>query len=383
MLNGNLLFELVKVLDGTVVNHIPFPRSARAVETNFKHALGHLKQRKTGFPSEFTATVLAGSQDTVWALLLYLKLEYPASVPLAYQPNYLPYSIREIRDLEATIGDWLVTEQLVSPTTTIAQVLRAARAGVLLCRITVKVTGKALSCADVELITQPIALSNIRRALSALRTCPEMSQRFLWNERELVKGNLSCLLGLLEDLYRLSCARKPKERVPPLDIVRQQSDLVLPPRPVRASPLLALSTDDSLKRSPSKRFCDDSESDIIPTHLKCHANSLHTEHATLISWLRTLKVALPKKLRFDVNCIVEFSTGVLLCEIVGKVLHCEFPGLARAPKTQAAAVANINAALRYLSVCKGFPGEIPALAKKVFEGDPATILSLLFSLMQL
>lgn len=152
---------------------------------------------------------------------------------------------------------------------------------------------------------------------------------------------------------------------------------------MRTSPLLALSTSDSLKRSPSKRFCDDSESDIIPIHLKCHANSLHTEHSTLINWLRTLEITLPKQLRFDVNCVIEFSTGVLLCDIVGKVLRCKFPGLVRTPKTQAAAMANINAALRPLRACKGFPNELPALSKKVFEGDPATILSLLFSVMQL
>lgn len=138
-----------------------------------------------------------------------------------------------------------------------------------------------------------------------------------------------------------------------------------------------------MKLSPTKHFCDDSGSDILPVPVKRRTSSFQTEHSVLLNWLRGLNLPLPKSLRFDVDYVLEFTTGTLLCDILTKLFGWQFPGLCRDPQTQASALCNIKWCLQQLCTLRQFPRSFSSKAREIYQGQAQTVVALLFALMHL
>jgi hypothetical protein len=59
-------------------------------------------------------------------------------------------------------------------------------------------------------VTQQTALSNIRKAYAIFRGRKQMGQRYLWTEEQLLLGERSVVLGLLEDVHRCYDGAAPR-----------------------------------------------------------------------------------------------------------------------------------------------------------------------------
>ena len=54
-------------------------------------------------------------------------------------------------------------------------------------------------------------ITNIRKAFESLRIHKNMSQKYLWKEKEIHLGNKYCLIGFLEDLHRFFDGLPPRQ----------------------------------------------------------------------------------------------------------------------------------------------------------------------------
>ena len=123
--------------------------------------------------------------------------------------------------------------------------------------------------------------------------------------------------------------------------------------------------------------------DVVPTPIKHTDDKYAEENVTLMQWLKTLRVPIPKHLRFNVNYVVEFTNGVLLCDIVSAIDRTTYPGVHRTPKTRAGCISNIRLALTLLEKKPNFPLGLCGCEEEVYQGDPDLIVELMFELMRL
>ena len=84
--------------------------------------------------------------------------------------------------------------------------------GVLLCDLVRRIIDKPICGVFRSLTSQNLALSNIKKALSSLRSIRKMGMKYVWAEEEILKGNFGVILGLLEDLLRFSDGVPPRQR---------------------------------------------------------------------------------------------------------------------------------------------------------------------------
>lgn len=313
--NGTLLAEVVKVLEGVRVKVNPHPKHAKTAQENFFRALDVLKKKKSAVTTQFFSESerLAKDLECVWRLLQHLKYSYPRAVPLAYQPSLLPYGALQIKQVEQQILDWLATLKILNPLNRpfFHELLPEMKSGLLLCELVSRTVKVRVTNVVLRPTTEQAALNNIRKALDVLRKVPRMPQKFTWKEREILRGNSSVVLGLLEDLMQFSTT--PYEA--PMKEPRE--------------------------------------------------------------WLGELGVAVPQTLDFASAFLPEFSTGVLLCEIVSKTEKTLIPGVDKDPRSRNSAIENIKKALAVLANKPAFPHKLLQCEEKVLGGDRDTILALL------
>ncbi|CAG9330151.1 unnamed protein product [Blepharisma stoltei] len=205
--NGLLLCELMKVLENVQIKINPNPRNEKAIKENFEKALTVMQEKRTEIP-EFIYSdceILLKNVDAIWSLLFSLMSAYPQAVSVAYQPCSLPYGALGVKKLETAIVNWLNSLSIFNPENqpnSFFEILYDLKTGVLLCVLISKLCGWKIQNVIKNPKTEQTCLNNIRKALEVLRKMPKMSQKFTWSEKEILKGNCSVILGLLEDIYR-------------------------------------------------------------------------------------------------------------------------------------------------------------------------------------
>lgn len=76
------------------------------------------------------------------------------------------------------------------------------------------ILNKKLAGINSDPKTETTKISNLRKALDALRQEKSMSQKYTWAERDIVKGSREHIIGLLEDMHILFDGYPPRQSGP-------------------------------------------------------------------------------------------------------------------------------------------------------------------------
>lgn len=220
--NGVLICEIVMLLEQKKIFGVHRnPISLHGVKENFERALIVLKESKVQMPVNLVNSPdrFLKEPDFVWFFMKALMETYPY-IPkelLTNPSTELPYTQLEIEKLDFSLSHWLfslgVLNRFACPIT-IADMLEDIKTGVLLCDLVSKILGKNIPGVTRNPKTPQACKSNIIRALDLLRKNNRMSQKFLWKDEDILKGEYYTILGLLEDLHRFSDGLLRRKRGP-------------------------------------------------------------------------------------------------------------------------------------------------------------------------
>jgi hypothetical protein len=254
--NGELLCDLVCLLEPNASKHSQLqqliyrhPISLTHVMSNLERALWLLRIRKCPpIPMVFLThpqLIMEGHREVIWGLLNEMRRAYPlpsnlltthaspsislnSQLPLAtgvppLAPNAtggvgarqttLPYTLQDRKLLDQSLVLWLINEGILSgimegllstnlPSITTLE--GPLRDGTLLCLLINKLFGNPIKGYHKSSKTYATSISNVIKCLNVLRLQRQVSRRFLYEgvEHEIVRGEWSVLLGLLEDMHK-------------------------------------------------------------------------------------------------------------------------------------------------------------------------------------
>lgn len=430
--NGVLLCELVTTLEKVTLIGLQWkPYSAQAALANVELALGVFRERRPVSMSLLNSAeeIVKGDAGVVWGLLSSLMKAYERAPAQPAAKSDLPYSHADIKKLEASLVNWLeslnVTEK---PFVQLSTILDEIRSGVLLCSLVSKVTGVRILGVFKHPRTSQVALSNIRKALEVLRGQSRMSQEFTWREADLQDGNLTVVLGLLEDLHRFSDLLPPKKRGPGyhkdgpflgkhgmlrsmscsrdlshqlevLEIAHRQASVAAAPKPhpkpqhpfeipsssktksllsTLGSPYRPSRVSNSELKGPW-RFQLTSKKSLLNISMSSDrlCSTIDLAASKQFQWLDSLGIQASASIVLGEGIVEEYRSGVLLCEIIGKLETERLQGVNPFPKTTAAALYNITKALDHLRKKRGFPSQLTRVHNDLLKGDAYTLRKLM------
>ena len=356
--NGILACELMRILENENLRINLYPKSPAQVFENFERALALFRSRRQELPGGLISSAehMVDNVDQVYTFLYTLMSAYPKAGPIDYPNSLLPYGAVGIRKLEFVVVSWIDSLNILQPSPELfSELVPELTKGVLLCVVVSAVTSCKICSLVPEPKTEQSALNNIRKALEVLRKLPKMSQKFTWSEREIFKGNNSVLLGLLEDLLRWTdglAARK--------------------------------AGNEYHKDGPYLRPVESRQEESFDANF----GSLHSQivevgdNEKFVSWLCQIGADFPRSIDFNADHLPEFTTGVLLCNIVMKLEGIRIPGIEKEPRTRIEAVGNINKALLVLKKKEGFEKELLGCVDDVFLGNGEVIRRVLKEIMR-
>jgi hypothetical protein len=300
---------------------------------------------------------MVDNHELVFTFLYALMSAYPHASPIEYQGNQLPYGAVGIRKLEFVVVAWVDSLNVLQPSPQFfAELVPELKKGVLLCVVVSTVTSTKIFNIVPDPKTEQSALNNIRKGLEILRKLPRMSQKFTWSEKEIFKGNFSVLLGLLEDFIRWTDglpARKGGSEyhkdgpyLRPVEVKREEN---------------FNATFGSVAEQ--RADCED--------------------HEKFMAWLYAIGADFPRSINLSAEHIPEFTTGVLICNIVMALEKIKIPGIEKEPRTRNSAIGNINKALLVLKKKTDFPKELLESAEEIFLGNGEIIREVLLEMMRI
>ena len=338
VINGVVLNEVVGKVFQHKTKYYMKPMNENQIVDNCNNAVKMIRNRVSPadkFPDRFTEA----NEEMVWSVLWELM-----NNNRSYTDSYDAVGMKGLED---SLVAWIDSLKLLpARVTTILELVPNFRNGVLLCNI----LNKILPDKKVEVIQNPhtdhAALLNIRRSLSHLKSEPQMSQKYTWKEKELHRGDLSVIFGLLEDLHKFS------------DGIPQKSHHS--PRPYMGTSLLSSTIRPVNQEIPPLRNIEKIKS------LEEWLEGLGLNHGGLAG-----------------EHLTEFKTGEKLCDIISTIERVELEGVHRAVKTSAGALANIRKALEFLYKKPAFPSKFMYLDDQILAGSGKVIRSLLEAMRNL
>jgi hypothetical protein len=370
---GYLLGEIVNLISGGKLSLIT-ARNESSIRRNYIRALEVLREIGANLPGymyRMDERLASGDIELQYSLLYLLMSLYPNLLPLPYQPNDLPYKAAQIKKLEESVLVWLTQiDILTSPPKSILELLPDIKSGCLLCILAERMLNLHLGWCRIPQ-TDPAAAQNIRKALNAFRKLPRMSQKFLWGEKEILKGRVCFILGLLEDLHRWNdglAARRPGK-----DYHYDGPYLGQTPEKYMLHPLMT----EKQRESSYKQIRINNQHSILSgvTISPGSPSSKSMFGNDIVEWLENLGVPLPTGFSLEDKQIKSFSTGELLCDIVSVLTKEKVQGVYRKPKTHAAALQNARKALARLEPY--LKRDLAELDSQIIEGNPSVIKELL------
>lgn len=355
--NGILVCELAKILELDPVKFNPAPRSMKLISENFTKALNVFTKKKSLPNTPFTSPLtLTEHPELIYTFIFNLKKQYPKSVPLDYQDHPLPYGALGIQQLEKSITKWIISLNILHPDPSdFHELVPEIKSGVLLC----VVVSKAFNIKIPSIIKDPKSelsvMNNIRKGLDLLRKIPQMSQKYVYSAKEIYKGCSGVILGLFEDMHRCINglpARKSGDEY--------YSDGPYLPKIEKHSKTQSFISPDSFNATFGSVISQKK------VELDPYAN-----------WLLELGINLPAGINFLDDQIPEFTTGVILCNIVEELEQMRITGVDHEPRNKRAAFGNLELALRVLKGKKLFPSDLKNVEEELFKGNGVVIRRLL------
>jgi hypothetical protein len=102
-----------------------------------------------------------------------------------------------------------------------------------------------------------------------------------------------------------------------------------------------------------------------------------------MAWLYAIGADFPRSINLSAEHIPEFTTGVLICNIVMALEKIKIPGIEKEPRTRNSAIGNINKALLVLKKKTDFPKELLESAEEIFLGNGEIIREVLLEMMRI
>jgi len=131
----------------------------------------------------------------------------------------LPYSLAELKLLETSLLNWVKSLGVLgkfgpsySDVSSMIEIQKELSNGSLLAEVVGTLFNVKIVGIFKDPKTETTARSNIRKSLEILRTQSKMSQKFTWAEKEIYEGQLTVVMGLLEDLHRCFDGLPPRKR---------------------------------------------------------------------------------------------------------------------------------------------------------------------------
>jgi hypothetical protein len=425
MRNGVLLCELVSILEKATLHGVQWkPCSAQAALDNVEMALVVLREKRPVSVSLLRRSedIVKGDAGVIWGLLSSLMKAYEGVEVQSSVKSELPYSQEDLRKLEVSLVNWLSTLNVSDrPFMQLPSVIEDFRSGVLLCSLVSKVVGVRITGVFKPPRTPQLALANTRKALEVLRGLSRMSQQFTWKESELCDGDVTVILGLLEDLHRFSDGLPARKRGPGyhndgpyfgrhglprsvsysrdyshnlevLELAHKQATVssVAPkphPKPqypfesptsgntshlyeTTGSPYRLNRVEPTQFKSPLRYQLSAKKNLLDISGMSERLSStLDIAESKQFSWLGGLGLKVPNEVVLGEGVVEEYRSGVLLCEIISKLETSEIAGVHARPKTTAAALHNIAKGLGHLKQKKGFPRELFYVQDDLLKGD--------------
>jgi hypothetical protein len=433
MRNGVLLCELVSILEKATLHGVQWkPCSAQAALDNVEMALVVLREKRPVSVSLLRRSedIVKGDAGVIWGLLSSLMKAYEGVQVQSTVKSELPYSQEDLKKLEVSLVTWLSTLNVADrPIMQLPCVIEDFRSGVLLCSLVSKVVGVRITGVFKPPRTPQLALANTRKALEVLRGLSRMSQQFTWKESELCDGDVTVILGLLEDLHRFSDGLPARKRGPGyhndgpyfgrhglprsvsysrdyshnlevLELATKQTTVssVAPkphPKPqypfesptsgntsqlyeTAGSPYKLNRVEPTQFKSPLRYQLSAKKNLLDISGLSERLSStIDLAESKQFSWLGCLGLKVPNEVVLGEGVVEEYRSGVLLCEIIGKLETQEISGVHARPKTTAAALHNIAKGLGHLRQKKGFPRELFFVQDELLKGDAYILRRLL------
>ena len=356
--NGILACELMRILENENIRINLSPKNSQHVYENFERALALFRSRRQELPSSVISSPehMVDNSELVYTFLYALMSAYPRASPIEYQPSLLPYGAVGIRKLEFVVVAWVDSLNILQPSPQFfGELVPELKKGVLLCVVVSTVTASKIFNIIPEPKTEQSALNNIRKGLEILRKLPKMSQKFTWSEKEIFKGNNSVLLGLLEDILRWTDglpARKGSSEY------HKDGPYLRPVEVLKEEPFNA-------------------------TFGSVHSQKVELDdNEKYTSWLYAIGADFPRSMNLAADHVPEFTTGVLMCNIVMALEKIKIPGIEREPRTRVAATGNINKALLVLKRKSEFAKELLDCADDIFLGNGEIIRMVLGEIMR-
>ena len=373
--NGVLLCELLRILESDNIKINQNPRTSRAVYENFERAVNNFKKKHPEIPSSIINNQenLTENIEIVLAFIYSLMSIYSNSLPSEYQEHPLPYGAIGIRKLEQSITLWITNLGILQPSPSCFQeLIPEIKSGILICVIVSRVFSVKIPNIIKEPKTEQSCMNNIRKALEILRKIPQMSQKFIWSGKEILKGSCGVILGVLEDIYR--CA----DGLPS----RKSGESYHKDGPYLGKIGKNHSRTPSWKNCPEESFNTTFGSVNSPGHSGKNLESIE-EVDCYAQWLQEIGVSLPRSITFMEEHIPEFTTGTLICNIVCILERINLPGVDKEPRTRVSALQNIAKALNILKKKPGFPSDISNIEEEIFLGNGTVIRKIIQALMKI
>lgn len=371
--NGVLLCEIIRLLDKEILKINPSPRSSKAIFDNFDRALSVFKKNHPEIPNTVINCPenMVENAEIVYAFIYSLMNVFPNAIPLEYQDHPLPYGALGIRKLEKSVTDWVISLNILQPSpSNFQELVPEVRSGVLLCVVVSRAFSVKVPSITRDPKTEQSAMNNIRKALDLLRKNPQMSQKYIWSAKDILKGSHGVILGIFEDIHR--CADGLPARKSGEDYHKDGPYLAQGKKHIRSSSWKA-SCEDSFNAtfgsalSPKVLSKWDKESDDVDIYAE---------------WLGELGIHIPKSISFLEENIPEFSSGILLCNIV-TALEKIYINIEKDPRAKKNAMGNIAKALSVLKKKANFPAELRSCEEDIFAGKGAVVRKLIQSLMKM
>lgn len=407
--NGVLLCQLLELLESRVgiLQYHKKTTSVHAARENVTSGLEQLfKLKDKVIPDAYFfhgESILKGNSHVIWGLLWNMMQNYPINA-FAFLDRKTPrrntgYTPLEYRKLEQSVLQWIDSLNLPGNHAVGAMNLTHLKhdlcGGPLLCDLAAHVTNTRIPGINRRPVGPALAMSNIKKALNALRKCPEMSKRFVLNENEILQGNRIVLLGLLEDMHRLYDGLRPRSTFPSENehpylggvSIHEQEQEEEPQPSVLPPTLIGSTTAESTTPAgpfsldvPAHVWLDDSPppplihisdlSDIVPGKEKTRPHEMKhsriesapvrkcSQAEIVLKWLKRLDIPINDVATFlnPRGALIEFRTGLHLCQIVERVeLIRSIEGVSHDPKSKASCLHNLRKALHLLKLKKSMP----------------------------
>ena len=388
--NGIVLCELAGLITCTKsLAKYKNPKSISEACENIETAFKVLKECDKDIPLWFITNpmkIVRGENEPIWGLLCHIMLAFPQllhRIP-KYNLKELPYNPEEIKDLQQSLLEFILSQGCIERrkvSLSFQELLPDIVSGVLLSDLVSKVIQKPIFGIFRSQISESLAMSNIKKSLEPLRTLRKMGQQYVFAEPEIIKGNLGVILGLLEDLHRYA------DKIPP----RQRGENYHKDGPYLGKPIqkkylphrLSFSVFSEYENSgPITAFSKtltQSQSTGLKKFNSAPSSPIqdYSEKLGEFSWLKHLNINLPQRLDMRNEEIPEFSSGVLLSEILSKLERKKISGICEKPNSQAASLHNLEKALEVLVTKSSFPSYLCYCEEDIFRGDGDVIRAIL------